>query len=83
MSFFVYIIYSASLDGYYVGHTADLADRLYRHRNSGSRSTKRAADWQLMYSEAYPSRSSASMREREIKRKKSRLYIEQLINFKK
>jgi putative endonuclease len=57
-----------------------LEERLYRHCNSGSRSTKKAKDWKLVYEEVYKSRSESVQREREIKNKKSRKYIEQLIS---
>ncbi len=79
-SFTVYIIYSASADAYYIGQTSDLEDRLFRHCNSGSKSTKKAKDWKLVYKEVYESRSESVLREREIKNKKSRKYIEQLIS---
>jgi putative endonuclease len=80
MDFIVYILYSSSINQYYIGHTQNIEDRLYRHNNSGSKSTKKANDWQLMYSETYPDRSSAYKRELEIKKKKSRKFIETLIN---
>lgn len=76
--FFVYIIYSPALDQYYIGQTADLEDRLFRHRNSGSKSTKKANDWQLVYTEEFITRSEALIRENDIKKKKSRGYIEKL-----
>ena len=79
MSYYVYILYSQSLDQYYVGHSANIGDRIYRHRNSGSKSTKKAADWEIKYTEAFESRSEAMQRELTIKNKKSRKYIEWLI----
>jgi putative endonuclease len=79
-SFVVYIIYSESIDSYYIGQTSNLQERLYRHCNSGSKSTKKAKDWKLVYKEEYNSRSESVQREREIKNKKSRKYIEQLIS---
>ncbi len=78
--FKVYIIFSAFLDRYYVGSTANIEDRLFRHKNSGSKSTKSASDWELVYSEEFDTRSEAVMREREIKGKKSRKYLESLIS---
>jgi len=79
MPYYVYIIHSPTLDQYYVGHTEDLNDRLFRHNNSGSKATKKANDWQLKYSESYNSRSEAMIRELDIKKKKSRKFIEALI----
>jgi putative endonuclease len=79
MPYTVYIIYSKAIDQYYIGQTENLADRMYRHRNSGSRSTKKAKDWELMYKEQYETRSEAVRRETFIKDKKSRKFIEELL----
>jgi putative endonuclease len=79
-TYHVYIIYSESTDSYYIGQISNLEDRLFRHCNSGSKSTKKAKDWKLVYKEVYESRSESVQREREIKNKKSRKYIEQLIS---
>jgi putative endonuclease len=80
--FHVYILYSATLNKYYIGHTRQLDDRLFRHTNSGSKSTKAANDWQLLYSETYPTRSDAMKRESYIKKQKSRQFIESLLKSK-
>jgi putative endonuclease len=56
-----------------------LDNRIFRHNNSGSKSTKKASDWQLKYTEPYTSRPAAMNREAEIKKKKSRKYIQALI----
>ena len=80
MLFTVYILYSATIDQYYTGQTEHLEDRLYRHNNSGSKSTKKASDWKVVYTEIFQSRSEALNRETEIKKKKSRKYIEWLIS---
>ena len=75
----VYIIYSSSLDQYYVGKSENIEERLFRHNNSGSKSTKKANDWELVYTEIYQTDSEAVKRELAIKKKKSRKYIEWLI----
>ncbi len=80
MSFYVYILYSSGLDQYYVGHSKDLEDRIFRHTNSGSKSTKKANDWVIRYTEKFELRQEAMHREREIKNKKSKRYIEWLIS---
>ena len=77
--FFVYIIYSASADRYYIGQTDNLADRLRHHLEGISPYTSTAKDWVLVYKEEFPSRTDAIKRENEIKRKKSRKYIEWLL----
>jgi len=62
MSFTVYILYSSTLDQYYIGHTEDIKDRLFRHTNSGSKSTKKASDWKVAYTEVFQSKSEAASR---------------------
>ncbi|MDF0707040.1 GIY-YIG nuclease family protein [Flagellimonas okinawensis] len=83
MEYFVYIIYSESLDRYYVGHSQDLDDRMSRHKGRRSKYTKNADDWKVKYTESFSTRSKAMTREREIKKKKSRRYIEFLISERK
>ena len=80
MSYTVYILYSVMLDQYYIGHTENVSDRIFRHNNSGSKSTKKANDWVLKNTEAFGTRGEAMKRELEIKNKKSRKYMESLIN---
>ena len=80
MAFYVYILYSQTIDQYYIGHTENIADRIFRHTNSGSKSTKKANDWEVKYTEEFISRQEAMKRELSIKNKKSRKYIEWLIS---
>ncbi len=78
-SYWVYILYSGSRDRYYVGSTGDLEDRLRRHNEGRSQYTRSGAPWELVHSEGFATRSEAYQRERFIKKKKSRAYIESLI----
>ena len=78
--FYTYILYSATYNRFYIGQSEDIAARLQRHNNKGVPSTKPYVPWQLVYYEEYSSRALASNRELEIKRKKSRSYIEFLVN---
>ena len=77
MGFYVYIIYASSIDKYYIGQTENIAKRIEEHR---SRKNLGADDWQLKYSESYLTRSEATKRESEIKKKKRRTYLEWLIS---
>ena len=79
MPYFVYILYSRSVDRYYVGETDDIKSRLLSHLAGKSRYTSIAKDWKCVYSEEYSTRKEAIQRERAIKAKKSRKYIEGLI----
>ena len=77
--YFTYIIYSKSKNKYYTGYTHDIDLRLQRHNSGWSRSTKSGIPWEIVYFEKYDTKSEALKRESEIKRKKSRKYIEALI----
>jgi putative endonuclease len=80
---YVYIIYSEKLNKYYVGACVDL-ERLLREHNSGhSKFTSTAIPWVLKYKEFYESLPDAKKRETQIKRMKSRSYIENLIRNQK
>jgi putative endonuclease len=78
-NYHVYIIYSPSLDKYYTGYTTDLSKRIIEHNTGVSVFTSKAADWILKYTEDFADRESAIAREKNIKSKKSRKYIEWLI----
>jgi putative endonuclease len=78
--FFVYILYSIQADRYYVGETDSLGERLISHKTGISPYTSMANDWELKYHEEFGSRKEAIKREKQIKRKKSRKYIEWLIS---
>lgn len=78
--FYIYIIYSKKADKYYVGQTDDIDSRLLAHLSGISKYTAIANDWILVYSESFETRKEAINRENEIKRKKSRKYIEWLIS---
>jgi putative endonuclease len=81
MSYYVYILYSASLEKYYTGSCEDLSIRLNNQHNRGRViSTKAGIPWILKYTEAFETRSEAVKRENQIKKKKSRTYIELLIS---
>jgi putative endonuclease len=76
----IYIIYSNSKDQFYIGHTQDVSNRLKQHNNGYSKSTKFGIPWKLLHVEHFDSRSAAIKREYEIKSKKSRKYLDWIIN---
>jgi putative endonuclease len=77
----VYILYSASIDSYYIGQTEDIANRFQQHQShSGSDTfTKRADDWKVFLQIKCDSRYQALSIERHIKRMKSRNYLKNLL----
>ena len=75
----VYIIYSEKINKYYAGACTDLQRRLYEHNIGHSKFTATGIPWILVYREEYPDLPSAKKRETQIKKMKSRKYIEDLI----
>ncbi|MGB0273778.1 MAG: GIY-YIG nuclease family protein [Flavobacteriaceae bacterium] len=73
------MLYSKSLNRFYVGHTFCIEDRIKRHNSGRSKSTKGGVPWKIVHTESFKVKSDAYARERSIKAKKSRIYIEQLI----
>jgi putative endonuclease len=80
--FFVYIIQSKKDNSFYIGQCEDLDCRLSKHNDGFSKYSSSKSPWRLVYFEVYPSRSEAIIREKVIKAKKSRKYLEYLINNK-
>ena len=78
--YYCYILYSKILDRYYIGHCeAPIEERLRRHLTNHKGFTGKAKDWRFVHTECFSSKEEAYFREREIKGKKSRKYIEWLI----
>ena len=77
--FYIYIIYSKKVDRYYVGQTENVEERLISHSEGISKYTSISDDWKLVYTELFETRNESIHRENEIKKKKSRKYIEWLI----
>ena len=78
---FVYILYSKSFNKYYIGETEDVERRLFYHNNGEKDTfTKRFRPWELKKYWQFDNKSIARQVEIFIKKKKSRLFIERLIN---
>jgi putative endonuclease len=75
----VYILFSLKLIKYYVGSTNDLQRRLAEHNRGKEKFTKTGLPWLLVYSEAFEQITATRKRELEIKKEKSRIYIESII----
>ena len=77
----VYILYSASLDIYYIGYTTgNLNERVRKHLSNHKGFTSRAKDWRLVHNEVFENKTQAIIRERTIKNWKSKSRIKDLIS---
>jgi putative endonuclease len=79
MLYFVYILYSTRIDRYYTGYCEDISRRLEKHNFRSTNSTKSGIPWKLVYTEQYETKTEAIIRENQIKKMKSRKFIEDLI----
>ena len=78
--FYVYILQSLKDFSFYVGQCDDLDYRMSKHFDGMSKYTATKRPLRLVYFEVFVTRSEALKREKEIKKMKSRKYIEQLIS---
>ncbi|MEM7162884.1 MAG: GIY-YIG nuclease family protein [Bacteroidota bacterium] len=67
MKYFVYILYSKSLDRFYTGQTENLEQRLFKHNSGFVKSTKAGVPWEISFIEEVKSRGEAVKLERKIK----------------
>jgi putative endonuclease len=80
MSYYVYIIQSAKDGRYYVGSTQDIEARVARHNQGRSKYTRNRGPWEVVYFEEYSRRADAVKREKVIKNRKRRDYINRLVS---
>ena len=76
----MYILYSEKLDKYYIGACVEISRRLREHNIGHSKFTSLGIPWNLVYKEDFESLAVAKKRELQIKKMKSRIYVEELIN---
>mgnify|MGYP003392525960 CR=1 FL=1 len=58
--YFCYILYSKSIDHFYIGHTGeDPHERLRKHLSDHKGFTSRAKDWIIVYSETFPDKKGS------------------------
>ena len=80
MKYSVYILYSPDRDRYYVGYSHNPKERLLEHNFGATPSTRPGIPWKIVFKEECEDKTAAIKREHTIKKKKSRKYIENLIN---
>jgi putative endonuclease len=80
MKYAVYILYSISLDRFYVGQSKNHLERFERHQAGRNKSTKAGIPWEIVHVEFFNDRPSAVRKERQIKNIGSRRYLDRLQN---
>jgi putative endonuclease len=79
MRYFVYILYGKILERFYIGTTNNIERRLAQHNRPHKGYTNSGQPWVLLYSEQFASKKDALKRELYIKKKKSKEFIEKLV----
>jgi putative endonuclease len=74
--FHVYILYSKSLQQYYVGSTDDIAKRLLQHNSGIGNFTSKGIPWDLVWSVSFETRQLAVALEMKIKKRGISRYIQ-------
>ena len=82
MKYYCYILYSKKSDKFYIGYSENLKERLLKHNSKHKGFTGNTSDWKIVYFEEFGTKQEAYFRERQIKQKKSRKFIEYLIHSK-
>ncbi len=78
--FTTYILFSKSLNKFYVGFTGDdITNRLAKHLANHKGFTAKAKDRAVVYTEQFETKSEAMKREKQIKAWKNNIRIKQLI----
>ncbi len=80
MHYYVYILYSKTLDKFYIGYKGDsLDERLRKHNSQHKGFTGELGDWIICHIETFELKTEAIRREKQIKNWNSRKLIEKLI----
>lgn len=80
---FLYILKSISKNQYYIGSTICYKERLNQHNQNLSKATKNKGPWKLVYLEKFLTIKQARQIEYQLKKKKSRKIIDQIIKDQK
>ncbi|MFH2105076.1 MAG: GIY-YIG nuclease family protein [Parcubacteria group bacterium] len=78
--YYVYILKSLKDNGYYIGYTFDLGERIKKHNAGETKSLKYRRPLKIIYFEEYDTRQEAYKRERQIKKYKGGEAFKKLIN---
>ncbi|MEO1052069.1 MAG: GIY-YIG nuclease family protein [Bacteroidota bacterium] len=74
--YFVYILYSQEFDKIYVGYTSNLEERIRSHNELATKGwTIRFRPWLVVYTEEYPTKKEALIREKQLKSSRGRHFI--------
>ena len=77
--FFVYVLRSRATGRLYTGHTSSIPERIAKHEQGLSPSTRGQGPWDVVHHEEFGTRGEAMRRERELKTGKGRDELKRLL----
>jgi putative endonuclease len=78
--YYTYILHSNSINKFYIGATENPSERLKKHNAKNKGFTNQCNDWVIVFLKPFETKTEALSYERQIKRWKSSVKIQQLIN---
>ena len=76
MDYVVYILFSDSLQKYYVGQTSDVENRIHYHNTGKADFTSKGIPWRMIHSFPCATRSEAVRLEASIKKRGIKRYLQ-------
>ncbi|HEX8024391.1 GIY-YIG nuclease family protein [Mucilaginibacter sp.] len=78
--FTVYVLYSPAFNQIYIGYTSDLDNRFLSHNELATKGhTIKYRPWIIAYTEEFPTKSEALIREKQLKSSNGRQFIRKII----
>ena len=78
--YYTYILHSISVNKFYIGASEKPSERLKKHNAKNKGFTNQSNDWEIVFLKPFETKTEALSFERQIKRWKSSVKIQQLIN---
>jgi putative endonuclease len=78
--YFIYVLQSLKDKRFYIGSTACLQERLLKHNSGGVDATKYRRPLEIVYTESFPEKSAALLREKYLKSLKSHKAVKEIID---
>ena len=79
MTYTVYILFSETTGGYYIGYSSNISKRITQHNQGLTISTKGKGPWKIAYTETFQNKRDALKREQFLKKQKNRDFYKKLI----
>ena len=78
--YYIYVLYSNTIDKYYIGSTSNVENRLSFHNSENNRIwSKRGQPWVKVFEQEFEDKTQAIKAEKFIKKQKSRKFIQKLV----